>query len=290
MNFFLTLLRNACTVSFLFASFLFFHLPAQAQTPNTVQERLDKLSWQRGPATGKIGDQATINIPKNYVFLDSKNTSQFLEINGNPPREGHYVFAPENLDWFAVFNFNPSGYVKDDEKINADDLLDSMKKSDSSENDQRKKLGMGPIYTVGWAVPPHYDLETKRLEWGIKLKSDRNEGFVNYAIRLLGRDGVMDLTLVADTETLTSDISALKTAMKGFNFVSGKKYTEFKEGDKVAQYGLAALILGGAAAVATKKGLWAVIGGFFVAFWKLILGAGVALLAGLGSLFKRKKE
>ncbi len=289
MNIILLLLQCCRILAFLLASILFIPLTTHAQTTSTFQEKLDKLAWQRGPTTGKISDEATIAVPKNYVFLDSANTSKFLEINGNPPREGHYVLAPENLDWFAVFNFNPSGYVKDDEKINADDLLNSLKKSDGPENDQRKNLGMSPIYTVGWAVAPHYDLDTKRLEWGVKLKSDRNDAFVNYSIRLLGRNGVMDLTLVAGTETLTSDINQLKTALKGFNFVPGKKYSEFKEGDKVAQYGLAALILGGAAAVATKKGLWAVIGGFFAAFWKLIIGGAVALFAGIGSLFRRKK-
>jgi uncharacterized membrane-anchored protein len=58
----------------------------------------------------------------------------------------------------------------------------------------------------------------------------------------------------------------------------------------VAAYGLGALVLGGAAAVATKKGLWAVLAGVFAAFWKLIVGLGVAALAGLGAMFKKKSS
>jgi uncharacterized membrane-anchored protein len=57
----------------------------------------------------------------------------------------------------------------------------------------------------------------------------------------------------------------------------------------VAEFGLAALVLGGAAAVATKKGFWAVIGGFLAAFWKLLAGLAVAAVAALGGLFKKKQ-
>ena len=54
-------------------------------------------------------------------------------------------------------------------------------------------------------------------------------------------------------------------------------------------FGLAALVLGGAAAVATKKGFWAVLGGFFAAGWKFIIAGAVALFAGIGKIFSRKK-
>ena len=45
----------------------------------------------------------------------------------------------------------------------------------------------------------------------------------------------------------------------------------------MAAYGLGALVLGGAAAVATKKGFWALLVSLFAAGWKLI--AGLARLA-----------
>ena len=113
---------------------------------------------------------------------------------------------------------------------------------------------------------------------------------VNYTTRLLGRSGVMSATLVSSVDSLPSDTQEFKTTLQKFQYVAGEQYAEFKEGDKVAEYGLAALVLGGAAAVATKKGLWAVIGGFLAAFWKVIAGFGVALVAGVGSFFKRKKK
>jgi uncharacterized membrane-anchored protein len=259
------------------------------QADSSIASEMQKLAWQRGPTEGRIADKALVKVPEGYVFLDANNTSRFLELTGNPPRAANYLFAPSSLNWFAVFAFNPSGHVKDDEKIDADELLRSLKRSDSPENEERKRLGMEALYTDGWQVAPHYDADTKRLEWGTRLRTERGELIVNYSSRLLGRSGVMSAILVSDPDSLAADSQEFKSVLKNFSYVSGERYSEFKPGDKVAQYGLAALIVGGAAAVATKKGFWAVLMGFLGAFWKVIVGAGVAVLAGLGSLFKRNK-
>jgi uncharacterized membrane-anchored protein len=149
---------------------------------------------------------------------------------------------------------------------------------------------MRPLFTDGWQVAPHYDIDTKRLEWGARLRTDKDEKIVNYTSRLLGRTGVMSAVLVSEPASLDADIKEFKSVLKSFTYDSGESYSEFKSGDKVAEYGLAALILGGAAAVATKKGFWAVLAGFFAAFWKVLAGLAVAAVAGLGSVFKKKKE
>jgi len=253
------------------------------------REEFRKLAWQQGPLEGKIGAKATILVPQGYVFLDESNTSRFLQLTGNPPRPGHYLFAPKTLDWFAVFSFDSTGYIKDDEKIDPDALLKSLKESDGPENEERKKLGMGELHTVGWVVPPHYDTDTKRLEWGMRLRSGSGQENVNYTSRLLGRTGVMRAILVADVPTLDKDTAAFKAALRDFHYVPGEKYSEFKQGDRVAEFGLAALVLGGAAAVATKKGFWTALVAFFGAFWKLIAGAAVAGWAGFKALFKKKE-
>ena len=188
---------------------------------------------------------------------------------GNPPRDGHYMIAPANLDWFAVFSFDPVGYVKDDEKIDAAALLESLKKGDGPGNEERKRLGMAPIYTDGWHVPPHYDSGTKRLEWGMRLRDEKGGLHVNYTSRLLGRSGVMSAVLVSSPQTLNEDMKAFNGALAGYQFVAGEQYAEFKSGDKIAEYGLAALVLGGAAAAAAKAGLFKSLGKFL---WVIIGG------------------
>jgi uncharacterized membrane-anchored protein len=93
----------------------------------------------------------------------------------------------------------------------------------------------------------------------------------------------MNATLVADPETLQADVQSFKASLAGFEFNPGERYAEFHEGDRVAEYGLAALVVGGGAAIAAKTGLLA-------KFWKLIV-LGVAGLAGLvKKLLGRKSE
>ena len=269
--------------------FLAFPILGWGQGDPAIEAELKKLVWQVGPSEARISDKATIKVPDGYIFLDDKNTRRFLELMGNPPRDGHYLFAPKTIEWFAVFSFNPSGYVKDDEKIDPDELLKGLKEGDAASNEERQRLGMSKIYTDGWEVPPHYDSQTKRLEWGTRLRNEQGRTNVNYTSRLLGRSGVMSATLVTGTSSLAADAATFKTALEQFSYASGESYSEFKQGDKLAAYGLGALILGGAAAVATKKGLWAVLGGFFVAFWKILVGVFVAAVAGFKSVFKKKQ-
>lgn len=252
--------------------------PAQAQRdPGQIIQELQKLAWQRGPGEGVIGSRATVQIPNGFSFLDESNTRRFLELMGNPPRDNHYMIAPSNLDWFAVFSFDPVGYVKDDEKIDADALLKALKEGDGPANEGRKRLGMAPIHTDGWHVPPHYDSSTKRLEWGMRLRDDRGGMHVNYTSRLLGRSGVMSAVLVSSPQTLNADMKEFNTVLAGYQFVAGERYAEFKSGDKAAEYGLAALVLGGAASASAKAGwfksrgefVWLIIGGALMAAWAL---------------------
>jgi len=90
----------------------------------------------------------------------------------------------------------------------------------------------------------------------------------------------MKATLVSAPQDLDRDIAVFKASLGGFDFVPGERYAEWKAGDRVAEYGLAALVLGGAAVVATKTG-------FFKAFWKLLVIGGLAL-GGTAVAFFRK--
>ena len=92
----------------------------------------------------------------------------------------------------------------------------------------------------------------------------------------------MSVALVSDQsgiEAATSDFNQLLT---GFEYKSGQRYAEFRSGDKLAGYGLAALIGGGAAAAAVKTG-------FLSKAWKAIVALIAAASAGLKKLFGRKE-
>jgi uncharacterized membrane-anchored protein len=261
---------------------------AATQSDEDVGAEMKKLPWQAGPATGDVSSRAKIRIPEGAELLPESSGSRFLELSGNLPEPGDTILV--RGDWWATLSFDESGYVKDDEKLDADALLASMRSHEEQSNQERRKRGMAELVIDGWIVPPHYDPTTKFLEWGIKLRSsDSPRPVVNYTMRLLSRRGSETVVLVTGADTLDRDVKDLHDVLTGFNFNPGESYSEFRPGDHVAEFGLGALVLGGAAAAAAKAGWFKGLLVALAAAWKLVAAAAVAVFASIGKLFKRNK-
>jgi len=92
---------------------------------------------------------------------------------------------------------------------------------------------------------------------------------------------------VSSPQTLNADMKEFNGALAGYQFNAGEQYAEFKSGDKIAEYGLGALVLGGAAAAAAKAGLFKSLGKFL---WVIIGGALMGGWTLLKKLFGRKES
>jgi uncharacterized membrane-anchored protein len=266
----------------LFVLFMVLAGAAHAQSRGEAWSQIRKLNWQFSGA-GLIAGQAEIKISNGLAFLGSPDASRFIQLQGNPPRPNSYIIAPKDLRWFGAFNFDDIGYVKDNERIDPDALLVQLKEANAKDVAERKRAGLDPLYLDGWYVPPHYDVQTHRLEWGTKFHDPANHVVVNYLIKLLGRGGVMDAVLVSSPATLDGDRREFKAASTSFSFSPGHRYFEFRNGDKVAEYGLAALIVGGAAAAAAKSGA---LKGILKFAWVGIVAAFGAVVGWLKRLFR----
>ncbi len=277
--------HSLCIAALLALLLLPFYAPAQQQDAAPKV----KIDWQDGPTVGKLGDLAEIKVPEGYRFAGADGTRKFLELTQNPPTGGELgVLIPERKDneetagfWFVIFEFNNIGYVKDDDrdKLNADNLLKELQTNTEEGNKERARRGW-PAYNIdGWFKSPYYDVSTKNLTWatrGHSLENGKEEKSVNYSVRILGRRGTVDVDLVLGPDAVSTVLPRFAEVLGGFSFKAGHSYAEFRPGDKVAEYGLAALVAGGATAIALKTGLLA-------KFWKLI----VALFVGLAAMLKR---
>ena len=267
-------------VYFAFSFFLLFALPI------TSFSQSSDIAWIPGPQTVELGDKiAEINLGEDYAFANSKDTIKIMELMGNPPSKkevGMIIPDVENPPWFIVFEYNTVGYIKDDEKdeIDAEAILESIKRGTEEANKIRVKKGFDPLNVTGWHERPHYDAASHNLVWAIVADSKGKE-IVNYNVRLLGRQGYMSATLVTDPSTLDTYKSEVENIIANFSYKRGKSYAEYVQGDKLAKYGLTALIAGGAGAAAAKTGLLKVLAkyikvivlgviGFFAALWKKI--------------------
>jgi uncharacterized membrane-anchored protein len=256
---------------------------------NADEPDTSDLDWKLGPMKALIGEQATLDLPAGYYYLDAPNTKKFMEASQNISSGNEYLIAKDGDNWFAVFNFSPTGYVKDNESLDADALLKSIQAGTEAGNVEKRKRGWPTMSITGWRFKPHYDTSTNLLEWAFNAVNDETqEPVINFNTRLLGRTGVMEVTLVAGPDNIDTAVADLKKRLVNYEFVTGEKYSEFRQGDRVAEYGLAALIAGGAAAVAAKKGWFAALLGFLAAAWKIVAAAVVGLLVWLKSLFSKK--
>jgi uncharacterized membrane-anchored protein len=267
------------------------HSQGAASDPAAArQEFIDKvraLAWVRGPTTVAVEGNSKLLIPDQYVFLDASNTTRFLELQHNLGDGREVMVAPANMEWMAYLEFSDEGYVKDNEKIDAVALLKSLQENTEAGNEQRRSRGWSELRLIDWATPPVYNTTTKRLEWATVLDSKEGRA-VNFSTKILGRHGFTTVIMVTDPVNLDAAQSSLDHVLSGYAFNSGETYADWRSGDKVARYGLAALIVGGVAAVAAKKGLFSVLAGFLAAAWKFIMVGVVAAVAWVRKLFAKK--
>ncbi|HJV69995.1 DUF2167 domain-containing protein [Ideonella sp.] len=256
---------------------------------------------QTGPAEIKLLDQAVLKLPEGRVFVPQPQATRLLQAMGNPgedPRLQGLVFPKgDDQGWFMTVRYEDSGHIKDDDakEWNADDLLKSYKEGTEASNEERVKLGVPAIEIIGWAEKPAYDAATHRLVWamssrekGERVASAEDGQGVNYNTYLLGREGYFSMNLVTGLKELPQHKPEGQAMLAALAFNDGKRYGDFDEKtDHVAEYGLAALVLG---VGAKKLGLLAMAGVFFAKFAKLIILGVVGVGAAAAKLLGRKSK
>lgn len=262
-----------------------------AAEPDPMGRLLANHKQVVGPAAADMNN-ATFNVPKDYLFTDGNGARTLLEAMGNIANgsEQGLLMSPDR-EWFVVFEFNDDGYVKDDDKdkLDADKMLKAIKEGNEAANEERERRGIPALHVIGWEQPPRYNETTHNLEWATRAESQGGVS-VNYNTRLLGRRGVMEVTLVCDPTILAATLPQYQEVLGSFNYRTGETYAEYRQGDKVAQYGLAALVLGGAAAGAAKLGLFTWLAVFLKKAWKLVAFGVAAIAAAIGKLFGRRRS
>ncbi|KQV96451.1 DUF2167 domain-containing protein [Pelomonas sp. Root1237] len=255
-----------------------------------------KAAAKEGPADVAIAGQATLHLPAGRIFIPQPQAGKLLTAMGNPGEHTELaglIFPKGDGEWFATLRYIASGYVKDGDakEWKADDLLASYKEGTEASNDERQKMGVAPIEITGWAEPPAYEATQHRLVWAMSSKekgapADAGQG-VNYNTYALGREGYLSLNFITDLKDLPAQKPDAKALLGALEFDKGKRYEDFDSAtDHVAEYGLAALVVG---VGAKKLGLLAVAFAFVAKFAKIILLAVVGFGAAITKFFKRDK-
>ncbi|WP_425228186.1 DUF2167 domain-containing protein [Sphingomonas sp.] len=280
--------------------------PAVAQHTAPTEQQVEAVERSLHPQTGDVAIPqagATLHLGRDFYYLNPAEAKRVLtEVWGNPPEAvsdalGLVLPAGKTITdnvWGAVVTWQPSGYVTDDDANSAEysGVLDQLRSGEAEENRQRHEQGYPGMHLVGWAQPPSYDRTSHAMVWARDLHVDgAANDTLNYDVRLLGREGVLSLNMLAGMADLPDVRRAAAIFGRTAAFQPGQRYADFDaaHGDKRAGYGLAGLVAAGVGVVAAKKlGVLALVLRFGKKGLVLLAVAGAAVKRGLGKLFGRK--
>jgi uncharacterized membrane-anchored protein len=260
-----------------------------------VLKLVSSLKFQTGEISLHDG-LAKLTLPPEFHYLAPKDAETVLvKLWGNPPGQKTLgMIVPTNCSvlspqsWVVVIQYSEDGYVKDKDadSIDYSKLMKEMQEEARGASKERVKQGYPSIELAGWAAPPRYDKEAHKLFWAKEIRfGDSETNTLNYNIRALGRRGVLVLNVVATMDQFSEIEKRAPDIVKMAEFNEGNRYADFDgKSDKVAAYGLAALVAGG---VAAKAGFFKVLWIGLLAAKKFIIIGIIALGAFIKKLFNR---
>lgn len=262
--------------------------PAARQAELDAAFQAADAAKQTGPLDIPLLDQATLKLPKGFLFVPRPAADTLLKAMGNQVGDnllGLIYGAGDDENWMAIARYEKSGYIKDDDakNWNVDDLYNNLKQGTEDSNKDRASRGIPEIEITGWVEKPTYKAGPHQLVWsmGVKRKDapDSSDNSVNYNTYVLGREGYISLNFIAGAKEIEAKKPVAGQLLTAMTFNPGKTYADFNaETDHTAEYGLAALV-GGVAA--KKLGFFALIAAFAAKWFKLLVVAFVAIGAGI---------
>lgn len=262
----------------------------------TAEEKVN-LNWVEGSGQQvDLGDKAKLTLQPGLMHLNSEDTLKYVLSYGGKPsnKEIGSVFPmDENASWVVFFDYDDTGHIKDEEKndIDAESLLQSYVENTEEANKELEPENQ--LFVDGWDAPPLYDDNLHSLKWSLLAHNNKNETIINYNVRLLTREGYISAILVSDPAHLEEDRKSFESmVLSNFSVNSGEKYEDFNEStDKLAEYGLTGLIIGGAGLVVAKKaGLIALLVIFLKKFGVVVVVAVIGGWRVLRGRLKKKNE
>ena len=269
----------------------------QPEAAPAEEEAMPELKYSTGDVVlpNKV---ATLHLGEKYHYLAPEETNQLLQMWGNPPDEATQgAILPADVNpfgeggWAVFLTYTDDGHIDDSDanEIDYDDLLKDMKEGVEDSNSARKQAGYPEMHLLNWAEPPRYDAAAKKLYWAKEISSEGGEMHsLNYDVRVLGREGVLSMEAVAPMDLLAQVRTEMRPLLEVAEFNEGYRYAEFNaKTDRMAEYGLGALIAGG---VAAKLGLFGKLFALLIAFKKIIIVGLIAVGGYLVKMFGKKKD
>ena len=188
-----------------------------------------KIDWLFGPRAIAVGHGITLKLPAGAIWVGGSEASRFLEFTGNPPSGSEAgVAGPPDLSWFASVSwrsYESLGFEA--RRPEAAAIGKAIREGAESANRERANRRRETLDVLDWEERPVFDARTGRLEFRLKSRESGGRDVSNRFVYLLGRQGVVEVELVAEAGT---DTSRFERLLDGFVWAAGEKYEESGSG------------------------------------------------------------
>ena len=219
---------------------------AESSTEQDLQKFEASLDWKEAGNYPLPLSNSTLILPEEHVVLIGKDADALRVFWGDSPNP-----SIEAISYTAqhtepvIFSFHSEGYIslEDWSDVDPQALLQSYIENTERENKERKQKGLRSLHVLGWLQEPTLDKETHTVYWALEAVANGDEEhFVNSFALRLGRFGYEELIWITDKKSYISKGGELDLMLKAHSFDKGFRYTDYVSGDKVAAYGIAALV------------------------------------------------
>ncbi|UCH74187.1 MAG: DUF2167 domain-containing protein [Rhodospirillales bacterium] len=215
------------------------------ETREALDAEYAKLQWIDRPGIYDLPRSGSvISFEAGRSILIGADAERLLFLmNGREFPNTEAVLYDDEGGVYVTFEFIADGYVADEDWSDVDPVafLKSIRGSTEASNAEREKYGIPPLEVRGWLREPTYDATAHTVSWAIEY--DDGDGVtVNATALKLGRYGHQELTWIGSGDQYGHLAGLLDTALADHAFKAGNRYADFRDGDRVAPHGLAALV------------------------------------------------
>ena len=248
---------NKIILIFLVPVSVFAAVDKSSYSQEEIWNQVLDFEWVSSDVSPQINipnSKASINLEDFYYVDILENYRQVQQLmywsNGiEYPRTTHYLdIYLTDQDYYVVNveKFTGDGYIKGDDwsQVDPDEFLEQLKSASVENNKERLKNGYNIVQDIRWHIKPEFNKDLGYVYYSlIVVFDDGNETF-NSTAMVLGREGYTDLTFVFKESIAHLMPNEIDKVVQSFDYNSGVQYSDFKAGDKVAAYGVGALVAG----------------------------------------------
>lgn len=258
------------------------------QTPtNSPEDQVRAMHWVRTGTMKLTASSSSITVPPGFFGVSGDEARKVEELSeGESEANVEGVLLDHSHDT-VIFEFFPSGFVPIDDwqDLDSQRLITAISQNAETSNELRRQKGIAELHVTGWVQEPSLDRATNTVFWATGITTGAGRDLVNSLALRLGRSGFEKIIWVTDRDAYKASGGVLDTMLRAYSFDPGQRFDDHVEGDRLAGYGVAALVGAVAGAKLAKIGAFAAILLFAKKLWFLALAVPLIFFRKIKSLF-----